>query len=297
MALLSVLIPAYCYAEGVDRILSRLLRDPSHEIEIIISDDSPDDLVYNCVANFSRSCPDAIKYKRNRPGLGAVANWSSLIQQACGEYILLLHHDEFPVDCEFINNVLKILKEDSDTDVFVLECILMSVTGAVARPHLPTFLKVLAIKYFPIYLFKRNVVGPTSCLIIRRDLYPRFDDRLRWLVDVEAYFRLREVTARWRFCRNLRIGSVLGRKDSITSSIKNDLGLLDASERAYLCNKYPIAEVWLDPGIHWAANTLEAIAWGAMRVVTRVWHRFSYSSRLASFSSPYLQRTTKNDHQ
>lgn len=294
---LSVVIPTFDYYEGLDRILSSFLFDLSDEIEILISDDSRDEHVNQLVDIFSHRYLGKLKYRRNRPGLGAVVNWNSLLAQASGDYILLLHHDECPLGDEFASRVLQLINNNLEVDVFVMDCNLRYPNGAILRPHLPGLIRKFVIKFCPSYLFKRNVIGPASCLIVRSSLYPRFDDRLRWLVDVDAYFRLRQATARWIFCSSIKMVSFLGRKDSITSSIKDELRQIDASERAYLCDKYPVAEVWLAPSLHWFVNILENVAWSTMRVFTRIWYGFSYFSRLASFSTPYFQRTSKNDYQ
>lgn len=290
---LSVLIPAYGYTEGVDRILSSFQHDPPDELEIIISDDSLDEQVNQLIADFSRQYLGELRYIRNRPGLGAVFNWNSLLEKASGDYILLLHHDEYPLTDKFVWKVLKMLSENPEVDVFVMECILISSTGSMARPHLPRIVTNLVVKYFPSYLFRRNAIGPASSLIIRRDLYPRFDERLRWLVDVETYFRLRQETASWRICSDLKIGSALGRKDSITASIRDELRELDARERLYLCQKYPAAKVWLAPGHHRIMNALEGVCWVAMRIITRVWYWFANSHQAIFVAISGLQRTSK----
>ena len=293
---LSVLIPAYGYAEGVGRILSSFQDCPSDEIEILISDDSRDEQVNELVGDISIQYKGKLQYRRNRPGLGAVANWNSLLAQASGKYVLLLHHDEYPLGERFVQRVLHLLRVAPEVDVFVMDCVLMSSTGTDVRPHLPGMIRKLVLKYLPAYLFKRNVVGPASCLIARRELYPRFDERLRWLVDVDAYFRLRQSTASWRVCGDLIIGSTLGRKDSITASIKGELKDLDAQERIYLSLKHPAARGWLAPRQHWILNVLEGIAWVAMRVVTRLYYRFAYSLSAAPISAAGFQRTSQNDH-
>lgn len=270
---LSILIPAYGYAEGVGRILGSLCIELLDELEIIISDDSRDDEVSRVVSVFIDRYQGKLRYRRNRPGLGAVPNWNSLLEQASGEYVLLLHHDEYPLGDGFTRRVLELLDSAPGVDVFVLECVLRSFDGKDVRPHMPGMIRKLVLKYFPAYLFRRNVVGPASCLVVRRALYPKFDDRLRWLVDVDAYLRLRNATARWFVCKDLKIGSTLGRKDSITATMKEGLKEVDARERDYLVQKYPLAKVWLAPRLHRALNALEGVAWTAMRVVTRIYYR------------------------
>jgi glycosyltransferase involved in cell wall biosynthesis len=293
---LSILIPAYGYAEGVERILSGLWVDPPNELEILISDDSRDEQVSKLVADFSPRYRGKLRYIRNRPSLGAIANWNFLLEQASGEYVLLLHHDEYPLGENFARRALGLLSAAPEIDVFVMECILKSPAVTDIRPHLPGMIRKLVLKYLPTYLFKRNVVGPASCLIARRALYPRFDEHLRWLVDVDAYFRLRQATGMWRVCGELKIGSTLGRKDSITASIKNDLMDLDAQERVYLSQKHPVVRVWLTPRLHWTMNALEGIAWVSMRVITRLYYRAAYFLRVAPISPFRFQRTSENDY-
>lgn len=293
---LSILIPAYGYAEGVERILSGLWDEPPDELEILISDDSRDEQVSQLVADFSSRYRGKLRYTRNRPSLGAIANWNFLLEQATGEYVLLLHHDEYPLGEKFAQRVLVLLSTASEVDVFVMECILKSPTGRDVRPHLPGMIRKLVLKYLPTYLFKRNVVGPASCLIARRALYPRFDEHLRWLVDVDAYFRLRQATGKWRVCRELKIGSTLGRKDSITASLKDNLMHLDAQERVYLSQKYPVVTAWLTPRLHCVLNVLEGIAWVSMRVITRLYYWADYVVRVAPITAFRFQQTSENDH-
>jgi len=121
---LSILIPAYGYAEGVERILSGLRVDPPDELEIIISDNSRDEQVSQLVADFSSHYQGKLRYIRNHPGLGAIANWNFLLELASGEYVLLLHHDEYPLGENFARRALGRLSTASEIDVFVMECIL-----------------------------------------------------------------------------------------------------------------------------------------------------------------------------
>lgn len=294
---LSILIPAFGYPEGVGRILSSFLGVQSNDYEILIYDDSRDDKVSHVIANYADHFKDKLHYRKNLPGLGAVRNWNALVEQAAGDYILLLHHDEYPLGVGFLQRAIALLNLLSDdVDVFAMECVLVSKGGRLVRPHLPSVITRLVVKYYPAYLFKRNVLGPTSCLIVRRSLYPRFDDRLRWLVDVDAYFRLRQLTARWHVCGDLKIGSTLGREESITATIKDELKKLDAKERIYLNQKYPEARVWLAPDRHSILNALEGAAWMAMRVVMRLYYRIMLSLIMPPSAICVSQRASEDDY-
>jgi glycosyltransferase involved in cell wall biosynthesis len=280
---LSILIPAYNYLEGMQKILSSVLSYTTTEVEVIISDDSSRDEIRRLVNEYSAVFPGTLIYRRNKAPLGAVHNWNSLLEMATGQYVMLLHHDEYPINNNFIQDAIDRINHYAKyIDVFVLDCILVSEDKRTVRPHLPNFIRRFVLKYYPSYLFKRNVLGPTSCLIVRRTLYPRFDVSLRWLVDVDVYFQLRIATARWIFCNNLKICSMLGRKDSITASIKKDLWELNKRERKYLKLKYPNVHLWLFPDKYWIFGKLESIVWMGMRGLTRLYYALFNFSRIGS---------------
>lgn len=274
-----MLIPTYDYVEGVRRILSNLCSTCVRDIEILIADDSEFGQVKSLVEAFSRHCPNRLSYKKNRHRGGAVANWNSLIRQATGDYVVLLHHDEFPMNPDFVPRLLEVIEKKKETvDVFVMDCILTNSTGAIVMPHLPRVIRRFVLKYIPEYMLKRNIIGPASCLVVRRELYPLYDDKMMWLVDVDAYFRLRQSTSRWYVCNDLKIGSAFKRDESITTSIKDEVKGIQSVERKMLMDKYPYAGVWLDSEKNKIRYHIENAAWTAMRVVTRIFYKCSYKS-------------------
>lgn len=270
--LLSILVPAYSYPSGVRRIMREFGAHSSSQCEVLIFDDSPGDEVKQIIEAW-REQGMPLRYQRNVPSLGVAGNWNALLEAARGEYCLLMHHDEFPLGSNFVGRALDVLRKNPDTDVLMMDCVLVGDDGRVARRHVPNLLRSWVARHVPAYLFRRNVIGPASALIVRRSLYPRFDDKLRWLIDVDAYFRLRQSTASWRVCGDLKIGSTLGRKDSITASIKDELKDLDAQERAYLVQKHPTAGLWLRADAHRWARAAETVLWAFMRVFTRLYAR------------------------
>lgn len=275
--LLSILIPAYQYVEGIHRILTHLrLFDDS---ELIIFDDSPNDEVELAVACWSKATGAKVSYKHNQPASGAVANWNALLDAARGEFCLLLHHDEFPIGDHFVRDLVATLRKYPDTDVVVLDCVLVSPNTGRNRRHLPTWLRVLVLNHFPQYLYRRNVIGPTAALVVRRSMYPRFDAGLQWLVDVDVYVRLLRVAKHLRLCPNIQIGSMLERSDSITARLGSSIPKMAQEERAYLRYKRSSSTLWLgsyprEPVVHGLLRSFETLCWWAMRGATRVAARF-----------------------
>lgn len=270
--LLSILIPAYRYAEGVRRILTSLQPLPLEDCEVIVFDDSPDEEVMEVVLNWG---VNGVKYQHNQPALGAADNWNALVEAAHGRFCLLMHHDEFPLGDAFVSRLLHALREDPDVDVLLLDCVLVGSRPGQIRRHLPTWLRSFVVKHTPQYLFRRNVVGPTSALVVRRSLYPRFDARLRWLIDVDALVRLLAVAQRLRVCPQLQIGSLLGRTDSITAKLGPSLRQVRREEQAYLRGIHHSAGAWLgrspnEPLLHVLLRACESVCWIGMRIFTRI---------------------------
>lgn len=274
--LLTIAVPAYGYAEGVGRIFSRLWPLPQ-DCEVLVFDNSADDddEVEETVAGWCAATSMQVTYQRNRPEFGAAGNWNALIDAAQGEFCWLLHHDEFPLSGQFLTKLTAVLRAEHDLDVLVLDCILVNPRTGQNRRHLPAWLRALVVKRFPGYLFRRNVIGPTAAVVARRSLYPRFDTKLRWLVDVDAYVRLLRVTKRVAMCPELQIGSLLGRGDSITARLAPSISQIENEERCYLKQREPAPGFWLGPGAQeprfkLLVRAAESVGWKVMRVATRI---------------------------
>lgn len=273
--LLSILLPAYRYREGVHRILSLLHPLPVADCELIVLDDSPDDEIEQEVMRWCSATGIQVAYQRNRPALGAAANWNALLDKARGKYCLLLHHDEFPLGDRFVMNLIQELRKDPDVDVIMLDCVLINPQNGQCRRHLPTWLRAFVVNRFPQYLFRRNVIGPTSSLVIRRILYPRFDVRLRWLIDVDIYVRLLKVAKCLRLRPQIQVGSILGRADSITTGLGSAIPQIAREEQAYLKEVHHTTSLWLGPVgneliLHSILLACEAVCWNLMRGLTRI---------------------------
>lgn len=273
--LLSILVPAYRYVEGIKRILEGLQLPEIDQYEVLVFDDSPDNQLEQAILTWSATSGICVTYQHNRPAYGAAGNWNALLDAARGEYCLLMHHDEFPLSKYFVRDLVQALRQDVKTDILMLDCVLVTAGGGSCRRHVPMWLRAFVIRHCPNYLFRRNVVGPTATLVIRRSLYPRFDGKLRWLIDVDLYARLLKSTRRLRPCRHVQIGSLLGRADSITADLGSQIAGIDREERAYLQGRHPTAGVWLGlqpgaPVLHGVLRASEVVSWYGMRLATRI---------------------------
>lgn len=240
---LSILIPSYSYSEGIDKILSKLSNVSDFNVEIIISDDSPDDEVQSVVEKHKSTLSNII-YIRNIPSLGAVNNWNSLIGKAKGEYIHVLHHDEFPLNCDFIPSLVKYIEVNDYPDVVLLQCFLMDEGFGRKYLHAPNYLKTAIIKFFTSFLIIRNVIGPVSAFVFKAGLAEPFDKNLVWLVDVEFYYRILK-KAKSVNGSSISIGSTINRVNSITFRLRKRIKAIRRNEQFYLLSKYPELNFWI----------------------------------------------------
>lgn len=238
---LSILIPAYEYSFGVKRILDSVLESNlltiKNEIEILISDDSHSDTIKQIIK--SHEIQDIVKLvyvKRDNVSGIASSNWNNLLRMANGKYILFMHHDEFPYGKNFFNKLLRKIIHKPNVDIFLLRCNIKSLMKNKYRPHVFDFIKKI---YFAssesIYL--RNTIGSPSCVVIKKEKCPKFDERLKWIVDLDWYYKILNKKKLVIEFTKLNYISV-NRTNSISNKIKSNVAEINNLEREIVKNDY-----------------------------------------------------------
>lgn len=214
---LSVLIPAYNYAAGVDRILARR-GETAGQVEYIVHDDSSDDAVAAVVAAHNKR---DVLYHRNAGSGNATANWNGLIERAQGEFVVLVHHDEFPARAGLFEDLADYLGKarSPQADVYLLGLRRLRRNWPLTDKLVPDSVRFWLLRHAPAYLMRRNFIGPSATFVVRRALCPRFDDNLRWLVDVDFYLRTLQRSGATRGLGQFRIVSETDRRQSITQGL------------------------------------------------------------------------------
>lgn len=277
--LLSVLIPAYEYVAGVKEILDSIAGSVTDRIEVIIFDDSRTGHVEDMVR--AHEVSKKVVYCRNRPGLGAIANWNALLREAKGSYVLLLHHDEWPMGENFFGQIVERI-EAEPKDIFLLDLYFSSVNDRYLYMGMPAALRLFVVRYIPAYLYRRNVLGAPSVVVLRRDFAVQFDPRLPRLVDVDWYVRI--------FERHPNVGCLTGlglrtveHAGSITGSIRNEIQQRKKMESVLLLQERPgvlalrinAAGDAVSRCLAWA----EIAVWAVVKLATRVLALFSVHLR------------------
>lgn len=275
---LSVLIPSYEFAAGVDRILETLASQRPSGVECIVRDDSRTNDVQDLVnAHIRRRDVAGLTYVRSPELKGAVNNWNALMAMARGEYIVLMHHDEVPLGSDFFATLHHELHADGGTDVLVLGCMVGRESGTHLRRHMPAVIQSSLIRFSGSgYLLRRNFIGPPSVLVMRRSACPVFDARLKWLVDVDWMHRaMQTATVRSRVSTQLHVASLQRNGASITSTLKGRLHEIERTELALICAEQKVGKwsVILQPRNIWdrTAASMESGAWLVLKVGLRLW--------------------------
>ena len=197
MKKLSILIPSYNYKEGLIRILDSFKTCDINDlklVEVIIGDDSKKTLMSQRDIDYYKSYIPNLKYKHNIQNL-YIKNWNNLISLADGEFYWLLHHDEEIKDP--LNNLRNIILELNTNNSVLILPIYKCKTYEIFEYNLDIIQLHTAqknlIKNFIFdsrFFFYINIIGSPSSLIIRKEIDILYNKNLKWLVDVEFYYRL-----------------------------------------------------------------------------------------------------------
>ena len=182
----SICIPAYDQVDYLKKNIDSVLSQTYTDYEIIITDDSPSDIVKDFIQQYQQ--PDIIKYYKNDTALGSPENWNECIRRASGEYIKILHHDDYFSDELSLAKYVGLLDNNPGAD-FAFSATLAIEPGIREWEHRISNTELEGLKKDPLLLYRNNIIGAPSTTIIRNNPELRFDRNLKWHVDIEYYIR------------------------------------------------------------------------------------------------------------
>ena len=164
-------------------------------VEIIISDDSPDEDIKAVTERYTNRL--TIQYYHNRPALRSPANWNNALDKGRGEYLLLLHQDDWFHVPTALSQFVQALQDPAIDFVFCRNTAIDESGKETILQALPGLLHTMAQK--PNHLLRAQVIGPPSNTMLRRSVTVRYDEQFIWLVDVDYYSRLLKEGYRYRY--------------------------------------------------------------------------------------------------
>ncbi|MDW7640959.1 MAG: glycosyltransferase [Nitrosarchaeum sp.] len=181
----SIAIPAYAkdhvgvqyLKQSFDSILTQTFVD----YEVVVSDHSISNDLINLCEEYSSHIK--IVYIKNFYGRGVpTKNANVVMDHCCGEYIKILHHDDFFVDTDALKKIVDTL--DSTKKKWLINGFNHTYDGK-------TFFNNKKPEYPDHLLVGNNLIGAPTNVTIRNDLKVYFDVNIMMGIDHEWYHQLR----------------------------------------------------------------------------------------------------------
>lgn len=186
MVSISICIPVYKRLKDLQRLLDSIFIQTYKNYEVIITDDSPDDSVEKFIKNYNKI--NCIKYYKNQSALGTPENWNQSIRKANGQWIKLMHDDDWFANENSLQEFYNATLLHKDCDFFFSAYFNMSEKNISQQVNL-NWTDNFLLKQSPLNLFKKNYIGNPSCTLIKRSINLFYDNNFKWVVDFEYYIR------------------------------------------------------------------------------------------------------------
>jgi len=200
----SICIPAYKQPELLERALNSIFIQDYKDFEVIITDDSPDNSVEEIVKKFLDH--KNLKYVKNTIKQGSPGNWNASIALAKGEYIKILHHDDWFLKETSLSHFVKLLDENPDVNFAFGGSKNFDDKGNVTYDHRANPDQIFKLKEDPIYTCLINFIGAPSATIYRNNINHVFDVNLKWFVDIEFYAQVLLDNSKFAYSTELLMG-------------------------------------------------------------------------------------------
>lgn len=193
MPLISICIPAYKNPEFLMRLLNSIHMQRYKDYEVVITDDTPDDSLKPVVDKFKEVLP--LNYIKNKVPLGTPENWNFAISEAKGEWIKLMHNDDWFVSEESLYSFAQAAINNPNAELIFSGYFEVQDNNVIQKRYIISNADEVLLRRSPVNLFKENFIGSPSTTLIKNDHKEWYDQKIKWVVDFEYYIRrLKEST-------------------------------------------------------------------------------------------------------
>lgn len=184
--LLSICVPAYQRVAYLKRLLDSIAMQSFRDFEVVITDDSHDDSVRMMIGTYSDSFP--LFYYHNDIPLGTPENWNEAVRRSRGQWIKIMHDDDWFADGHSLGCFAEMIRCNPEAG-FLFSGYCNVYPDGRREPVIPSKRALSILQRHPADLFASNLVGPPSCMLYARKDEVTFDNRMKWLVDIDFYMR------------------------------------------------------------------------------------------------------------
>jgi glycosyltransferase involved in cell wall biosynthesis len=240
----SICIPAYNQVKYLKQTLDSVLMQTYQDYEVIITDDTPGLLVKDFVEQYDFN--GRLHYFKNASSLGSPENWNEAIKHAKGEYVKIIHHDDWFATDSSLEKFVNLLDSAPGCALAFSSSYVLFANGD-NWIHQVSLADVAEIQANPACLFWGNRIGSPSAVIYRRDVLEYFDKNLKWLVDVEFYIRVIQKLKKINYSPDALI-TTFGAEGRVSDYCMND-PQVEIFENFYVFKKIKPAYYLKHPGI------------------------------------------------
>ena len=232
MPLISILIPSYNKPIQIKELLDSILQQSFKDYEIIITDDTENNIVKVAVEEYDDS---RIKYLHNIPPLKSGKNWNAGLKLATGEYIKIMHDDDSFVDSESLQCFVSVALDNPHKKFFFCNSRCINRKFEKLRSFTP--LKYVKQKDNIFATFPVNYIGAPSVTLIKSEEIELFDENLIWFIDLEFYLRVLVKNTDMYLCIDKELVNILAHdSNKVTTKCLMDPNI-ELWESIYLYNK------------------------------------------------------------
>ena len=233
--LISICIPAYKNETFLNVLLKSIEVQSFINYEVIVSDDSPSDEVEILCQKFAEKFK--LIYHKNQPAKGSPANWNTAIKMATGEWIKLMHDDDWFADGHSLQSFVDAAITNPDAG-FIFSGYSNYDAGNVTKVSIPDSIIEKKLRRSPLSLFSENYIGHPSTTLVKNNLTEWYDEHTKWVVDFEFYIRCLKDSAFYIIQKPLiNIGI---NNEQITKAVFGDKAVV-IPENIYLLNKMGVS--------------------------------------------------------
>jgi|694.fasta_scaffold30113_4 glycosyltransferase involved in cell wall biosynthesis len=236
-ALISICIPTYKNTVSLRRLLTSIRDQDFQDFEVVICDDTPNQDVWEIICDFAEI--PGLRYEQNNPRLGSPANWNRCLALAKGEWIKIMHHDDWFSSPDSLRSFAEATEVLSGSPFLFSGCNAFRNGEHFAFRHCPFgddggIQPLLELACHD--LIFANRIGCPSVTMFRNGCGLQFDESLLWLVDVDFYLTAIASAGSVVLKRTL-INVTFSADTQITSTVEADPSLR-WRETLYLCEKH-----------------------------------------------------------
>jgi glycosyltransferase involved in cell wall biosynthesis len=186
--LVSICIPTYQSGEKLERLLRSVQIQTFTDYEIVISDDSRDESVLDIVRNKFPHL--GIKYFHNDTALGTPENWNNAVAKTSGEWIKIMHHDDWFRHENALQRFIDTLKKNPKA-MFVFSAFRnVYLDKGTEKEFFCSNYEIFLLRTGYLNLYK-TFMGNPSCTFISSKCKPySYDRTFKWLIDFDFYTTL-----------------------------------------------------------------------------------------------------------